>query len=120
MKTAEEMINTCGNVRQGLVGDPDSPKDACYAELTMIEIDKDNLVLLMEEYAEQLKPKWISGRFYVVENYQYEEGLINQLSNGFEEFEDAIKFLNSDYNKKYHPNSFIMNSVFPLPEKPTP
>jgi|GEM_PF-4838383 len=73
---------------------------------------------LLEEYADQVKPKWISGRFYVVENSKYEEGMIDQLSNGFEDFQDAIKFLNTDYNKAWHKNSFIINRVDPLPEKP--
>jgi hypothetical protein len=59
-KTAEEMLNDCGNAKQYEVGDLDSQPDGCYADFTMVEIDKDNLIDLMDRYTDQFKPKWVS------------------------------------------------------------
>jgi hypothetical protein len=55
MKTAKEIASEYfkehGKVYS--INDPDAPDDANHAQVEMVEIDTDNFVLAMEEYAAQ-------------------------------------------------------------------
>lgn len=49
--------------------------------------------------------------FYVVAHSQYEEGNWEQISNGFDEYEKAVKYRDGSFCKGRWPNAFIVASL---------
>jgi hypothetical protein len=49
--------------------------------------------------------------FYVVTHSQYTEGSWEQISNGFDTYEEAVKYRDDNFCKTRYPNAFIVASL---------
>ena len=49
--------------------------------------------------------------FYVVAHSQYTEGSWEQISNGFDTYEKAVKYRDNNFCKTRYPNAFIVASL---------
>lgn len=54
----------------------------------------------------------VKDKYYVVANSTTEDGMLEQITNGLDNYEQALKYKNGSFCKSRWPNAFIIKTTY--------